>query len=231
MKLQTKAVNVLERTSQYLQSGVLIKKPVWFDVLAKHPPNKNFLHEPKPSTNEQSVKLNRERYQSKNAPLYKTRESKTPGKNPYKANKLRFVEDELRQLFYEQHPWELSRPKILLENSGEDSKTQDWSSIRQLGTSLDGESVVQRTLYLMQKESKVLEDAYDQARFEFYRVRIEQDIEDEVSREENEMFGAVYNPGPLSHGVKQEQVVIDKWKVEAEELSAIAEASKSKSQI
>jgi small subunit ribosomal protein S23 len=228
MKLQTRAVNVLERTSHYLQAGVLTKKPVWFDVLAKYPPNKNFLHEPKATASEQTVSLRKDRIKSKNASPYKTRESQTPGKNPYKPNKLRFVEDELRALFYEQHPWELARPKILLENTGEDVNKQDWSSIRQLNAPLDGESVVQRTLYLIQNESKTLKDAYDQSRFEFYRVRIEQEIQEQVSREENEMFGSVYNAGPIAYGVHQEQNVIEKWKQEALEISQIAEASKNK---
>lgn len=226
MKLQTKAVNVLERTSHYLQAGVLTKKPVWFDVLGKYPPNKNFLHEPKTPETAQTVQLAKDVLKSKNAPLYTTRASQKPGKSPYKANKLRFVEDELRSLFFEQHPWELARPKILLENSGEDARTQDWSSIRQMNTPLEGESVVQRTLYLMKNKSLTLQEAYDQSRFEFYRVRMEEEIQDQVSREENEMFGSVYNAGPLEHGVAQEQVVIDKWRSEAEEISRIAEASK-----
>lgn len=226
MKLQTKAVNVLERTSHYLQAGVLTKKPLWFDALGKYPPNKNFLHEVKEQVNEQSISLNKTQYASKNAPLYKTRQSQKPGKSPYKPNKLRYVEDELRSLFFEQHPWELARPKIVLENTGDDIKSQDWSSIKQLNKPLDGESVVQRTLYLVKNESKTLADAYDQARFEFYRLRIQEEIQDQVSREENEMFGSVFNAGPLEYGVEREQVVIDKWRVEAEELSRIAEASK-----
>ena len=40
MKIQTNAVNVLERTSNYLNSGVLKTPPAWFNVVAKHPPRK-----------------------------------------------------------------------------------------------------------------------------------------------------------------------------------------------
>ncbi|CDR39217.1 CYFA0S03e00936g1_1 [Cyberlindnera fabianii] len=229
MKLQTKAVNVLERTSTYLKAGVLSKKPAWLDVVGSNPPNKNFLHEPVAPQEQQTFKLGKGALNKKtDGPLYKTRQSLRKGKNIYKPNKLRFVEDELRQLFFEQHPWELARPKILLENTGADIKTQDWKTIKQLNKALDGESVVQRTLYLLNTEKKSLADAYDQARFEFYRVRIEEEIEDQVSREENEMFGAIYKDSPLEHGVKQEQKVIDQWKVEATELSKVAQASRTK---
>ena len=46
MKIQTNAVNVLERTSNYLNSGVLKTPPAWFNVVAKHPPRKQFTREP-----------------------------------------------------------------------------------------------------------------------------------------------------------------------------------------
>jgi small subunit ribosomal protein S23 len=45
----------------------------------------------------------------------------------------------LRADFFGDHPWELARPKIILENSGNDAKGWDWSKIVQPGKPLDGE--------------------------------------------------------------------------------------------
>lgn len=227
MKPQVGAVNVLERTSNYLKSGVLSKQPAWFTVIGQHPPSKSFLREPKDLKLKQSYKFS-DAYDRKkpNAPIYKTRASQDSGRNIFKPQKLTFVEDSLRSLFYEQHPWELARPKILLENNGDNEAETDWSSIRQLSKPLDGESVVQRTLYLLNQEGSeyTLESAYDQARFEFYRIRIEQEIQQQVSEEENRMYGAVYSTSALNHGVQKEQSIIDEWKEKAVEISQIQQS-------
>ena len=59
MKIQANAVNVLERTSNYLNSGVIKTPPAWFNVVAKNPPRKKFTREPKfnnPVTGESRIK-------------------------------------------------------------------------------------------------------------------------------------------------------------------------------
>jgi small subunit ribosomal protein S23 len=50
-----------------------------------------------------------------------------------------YIEDELRTEFYSDHPWELARPKMLLENDGKDGQKDDWSKIQQPGRPLSGE--------------------------------------------------------------------------------------------
>lgn len=230
MRPQTQAVNVLEKTSEYLRAGLLKKQPAWYHVVGANPPVKNFIRQPRlenPS-NEQSIPKPAKGEKSfKNGKLYETRVKETR-KDIYNIPKLKFVEDQLRSLFYEQHPWELSRPRILLENGGDDAKNQDWSSIIQYNKPLDGESVVQRSIYLMNQnknnENYKLLDAYETARFEFYRVRIEQEMEEQVSKEENEMFGAGYRLSPIEHGVEEEQKFIDDWKAKAVEATQMVEA-------
>lgn len=229
MKPQTGAVTVLERTSHYLKAGILRKKPVWLQAVANNPTSKNFLKEPKSLKLEQSFKVGREILPKPTAPLYQTK-SKNTHKSLYKIPKLNYVEDELRELFYKQHPWELARPKILLENSGYDTKDQDWSRLTQINTQLDGESVIQRTIYLINNSAEPklnLEQAYDQARFEFYRLRIQQELEEQISKEENSMFGASFDATSIEYGITKEQEVIDKWVVDATELTNISEANKS----
>lgn len=235
MKIQQDAVNVLERTSAYLKSGILKKTPAWYNVVAKVPPSKRFAREPKLTnpTNGSSRTRLKDFMDSKSnsAGLYKTRanpkEMKTDVSRLYQAPKLVYVEDKLRKLFYQQHPWELSRPKILVENSL-GGKSFDWSHMQQLGKPLDGESVVQRTLFLLKSglQNELLH-AYDQARFEFYRLRMQEEIEQQVSSEEAEMFGSVFRSNTLEFGVAREQKVIDAWKRKAIQQTELMSARKS----
>ena len=55
---------------------------------------------------------------------------------------IQFEEDQLRKEFFRDHPWELARPRILVENSGKDFEQHDWSRIQQPGKKLDGERYV-----------------------------------------------------------------------------------------
>ncbi|CCH59422.1 hypothetical protein TBLA_0B05960 [Henningerozyma blattae CBS 6284] len=238
MKIQQNAVNVLERTSAYLQAGMIKKPPVWYDVVAATPPSKKFTREPKfinPSTNKRTVEFKPLKdYLNRTTGLYKTRANSIDKKNAvsslYKIPKLTYIEDKLRKLFYEQHPWELTRPKIVMENHGE--VTYDWSRLLQLGKPLDGESVVQRTLFLLKtKEHRKLIDAYNQARFEFYRLRMAEEIQEQVAQEESEMFGAVFGSTTIEFGIEKEQEMIDSWKVEAIKETEINEAKRSKESV
>ncbi|EDO16735.1 hypothetical protein Kpol_1003p40 [Vanderwaltozyma polyspora DSM 70294] len=221
MKIQKNAVNVLERTSAYLRAGLLTKQPAWYNVVASVPPLKKFERVPKltnPSNDRINGQLHSLDSSAGNNGMFKTRytakDRSNASKQLYSASKLTYIEDQLREIFYKQHPWELSRPKILIENNGDEK--YDWSHMQQIGKPLDGESVVQRTLYLMKnKEAPSLVLAYDMARYEFYRLRMQQHIEEQVAQEEAEMFGSVFGPSAIEYGIQKEQKVIDTWKRKA----------------
>ncbi|AAS51709.2 ADL211Cp [Eremothecium gossypii ATCC 10895] len=217
MKIQTNAVNVLDRTSFYLQAGLLKKTPAWYNVVARIPPVTKFAREPKlhdPVSGKYKGELDimTDRL-NRNTETYKTRAGSSDRQTAavHKPSKLRFIEDKLRSLFFQQHPWELSRPKVLVENMG--NEQYDWSRMLQLGKPLDGESVVQRTLYLLKSGAhREMLAAYDQARFEFYRLRMQQELEEQIAYEEATMVGAVFKTTAVEHGLQQEQKVLDKWK-------------------
>ncbi|KAI5246700.1 hypothetical protein E4T42_06318 [Aureobasidium subglaciale] len=63
--------------------------------------------------------------------------------------KLRYEEDQLRLDFFGDHPWELARPRQVLEHDGKDYQKFDWSQLEQPTKQVDGESVVQRQAWLM----------------------------------------------------------------------------------
>jgi small subunit ribosomal protein S23 len=59
--------------------------------------------------------------------------------NKYKPVHITYPEDKLRTEFFSDHPWELARPRVVLEDSGNDHKAYDWSELEQDGKRLDGE--------------------------------------------------------------------------------------------
>lgn len=64
--------------------------------------------------------------------------------NMYKPARIAYPEDQLRKEFYKDHPWELARPRIIMELDGQDYKYLDWSKgLRQRGMALSGERSVE----------------------------------------------------------------------------------------
>ena len=45
----------------------------------------------------------------------------------------------LRKEFFKDHPWELARPRLIIEDDGKDSQTTDWAQIQQKQKALTGE--------------------------------------------------------------------------------------------
>ncbi|QDS76615.1 hypothetical protein FKW77_007776 [Venturia effusa] len=147
-------------------------------------------------------------------------------KQIFKPLKMGYNEDKLRSDFFNDHPWELARPKVVLEDSGNDSKNWDWSTgIKQPGKRLDGESVIKRQLHLMTNpplsHARLNKNgqpyitkthAYDIARKEYYFHRHLEDVERRVAKEEAMHVGAWFGPGPLEVGMQLENKIFDSWK-------------------
>lgn len=56
---------------------------------------------------------------------------------------LEYQEDALRTKFFKDHPWELARPRMIIETDGKDALRVDWSKgLRQPGMALSGERYV-----------------------------------------------------------------------------------------
>ncbi|KAG9190528.1 37S ribosomal protein [Alternaria panax] len=130
----------------------------------------------------------------------------------FKPLPIAYPEDKLRSEFFGDHPWELARPRLVVENSGNDSKNYDWSSIVQPGKQLDGESVVQRQMWLMKHASLSKASAYDLARREFYQHRHLSEIRQRIAKEEALHVGAYFGKGPLEIGMELEDRTWENWK-------------------
>lgn len=60
--------------------------------------------------------------------------------------KLEYEEDQLRADFFGDHPWELARPRQVLEDDGKDYQRLNWSRLEQPTKQLDGERCVDSTI-------------------------------------------------------------------------------------
>ncbi|KAK4157658.1 mitochondrial ribosomal protein S25 [Chaetomidium leptoderma] len=148
-------------------------------------------------------------------------------RNLFRPTKIVHPEDQLRQDFFRDHPWELARPKLLLEMDGQDARYRDWSKgLRQPGMALSGESVVQRQLWLMEVKGVSKLRAYDLARKEFYKLRQQEEIERRISVEEARMYGAYFGKTNLQVGMELEDGVYEGWKTWATEQITKLEAER-----
>jgi small subunit ribosomal protein S23 len=109
-----------ELSNRILQNKA-IPTPPWFEVVNSVPPSENAVR---------TVAL-RHRAAGKKA---------TKPRNLYRPQQITYPEDSLRSTFYKDHPWELARPRNIVETDGRDAQRYDWSrGLRQRGMQLTGE--------------------------------------------------------------------------------------------
>ncbi|KAL2755283.1 hypothetical protein ACRALDRAFT_2104448 [Sodiomyces alcalophilus JCM 7366] len=198
MGRQTRAARVYQTLTQEMATRVMphyrVQEPPWYKVLGAVPPSELFT---RPIPVQHTARNPR---------------AKKP-KNIYKPQQIIYEEDELRSRFYKDHPWELARPRIVLELDGRDALRCDWSKgLRQPGIALSGECVVQRQLWLMHNKGMSQDYAYDVARREFYALRQEEEIERRVAREEARYVGAYFGKNRLDISQILEDKEFETWK-------------------
>ncbi|KAF3160632.1 mitochondrial ribosomal small subunit component [Orbilia oligospora] len=207
-----KPLRVYKETTQLLRLGILGKEPPWYQVVASVPPSTILIRttpvefDKPPQDNSKALGKN----------------VKKKSKRFFRPRNIQYPEDDLRKKFFADHPWELARPRILVEDSGNDSLSYDWSKLQQPGRAVDGESVVQRQMWLMEEENGNLSKsaAYDVARKEFYRLRMRSDIERRIAAEEARSVGAFFGKTHLQVGLELEEKSLLAWKVKAQEAVA-----------
>jgi small subunit ribosomal protein S23 len=115
-------LSVAARTKRMLESGRMKVEPVWYRPVVNTPPMADFSRKPAPA--------HQGRIRTKQTDIFELQQV------------ARGPEQHYRRKFYKQHPWELARPRILVEEDGADHVRQDWSRIEQVGKQLDGERYV-----------------------------------------------------------------------------------------
>ncbi|KAL8666199.1 MAG: hypothetical protein Q9202_001706 [Teloschistes flavicans] len=197
-------LRVHQTATQLIASDRLPSAPPWYEVIGRFPPAQTLV---------------------RSQPLQHQDRSRRP--NVRKASKLfqpqriSYEEDNLRREFFGDHPWELARPRVVLENDGRDAERKDWSLLSQPDRPVDGESVIQRQVFLlhgnphkgqMPDPNMTPARAYDQARKEFYEKRLHQDVERRIAKEEAMATGAYFGKTVLQVGMELEDKVFEGWK-------------------
>ena len=81
----------------------------------------------------------------------------------------------------------------------------------------DFRSVIQRQLWLRHNEPQITPgQAYDRARKEFYDLRLQEDVERRIAREEAISTGAYFGPSKLDIGMELEDQEYERWKLWAQ---------------
>ncbi|KAL4964760.1 mitochondrial 37S ribosomal protein mS23 [Aspergillus stella-maris] len=230
-KYNLTALQVRETTLRGFAAGKPGQVPLWTNAVRDIPPAQILVR-----GQPQQHQLVRQRVKTdlttkKGQVVFETQEKRV---KPKKASRMflpveiRYEEDQLRREFFKDHPWELARPRILVESTGKDSVNYNWERMQQPGKKLDGESVVQRQLWLLNNVPDMTKStAYDIARREFYRLRLQEDIERRVAAEEAEATGANFGPTYLEIGMELENQQHEVWKTWARTEAQIVDQSSS----
>ncbi|KAL8770322.1 MAG: hypothetical protein Q9209_003958 [Squamulea sp. 1 TL-2023] len=197
-------LRVHQTASQLFASERIKTVPSWHEVVGTVPPAQTLVRTQPLQHQERPKKRN----------------IKKPSKL-FQPQRVVYEEDSLRKEFFGDHPWELARPRVVLENDGNDAERKDWSLVTQPDRPIDGESVIQRQMFLLhgnpekgQKPDPKMTPAkaYDQARKEFYDMRLRQDIERRVAKEEAMATGAYFGRSILQIGMELEDKIFEEWK-------------------
>lgn len=122
---QIRPATVWKTKSEEINAAILggkrAQRPPWLEVLYKCPPSETVV---------------RTVSHGHRAPKKKAAKPR----NLYRPQPISYPEDKLRQIFFKDHPWELARPRVLIESDGKDYQFVDWSKgLRQPGVPLTGE--------------------------------------------------------------------------------------------
>ncbi|KAG0301542.1 mitochondrial ribosomal small subunit component [Dissophora globulifera] len=230
--------------TKLLKANLVKRPPVWYPGTSLAPPSPTFLRERDPSSAALNPELPFETQEAENkrkaaaeaagVPYTShkaavsthnnqkelTRSSRSNKHLRWKSERPKTIvypEDRLRRRFYEDHPWELRRPRCLIESTG-DGTRRNWSTLLQKGrsiTDLTGEDVIQHQLYLM-STGKSEREAYHIATQEFYLHRAQEETEARVAKAQAMAFGLKPRRSFVMNGLKREEEVL----LEAEQKAA-----------
>ena len=217
-------LRVRRRALANLETRRTTTRPVWLDVVGDIPPAQILIrsqpqNHPLPLLREKtgepfkSPSSVQNRISSGDEVKLSTPRRKRKARKLFQPAEIRYEEDQLRKRFFSDHPWELARPRVVLEHDREEGHNVDWSrGVQQRGRPTTGEDVVQRQLHLLRTEPALtIDQAYDKARKEFYDVRRQEDIQRRIGAEEAENAGAYFGPSILQWSMQIENKQYDDW--------------------
>ena len=115
-------LRVHQTATQLLQANKGSSPPPWYNVVSNVPPAQALVRtQPLPH-----AQRSRRKQTKKASKLFQPQQ-------------ITYDEDRLRKEFFGDHPWELARPRMVIEDDGRDSYKTDWSRISQPEKGLSGE--------------------------------------------------------------------------------------------
>ena len=117
-------LRVHQTASTLLAAERITTTPPWYNIIGRIPPSEALVRT--------------QPLQHQEAPRTRRLKTKKPSKL-FQPTQVVYEEDELRKQFFADHPWELARPRIVLENDGKDAQSCDWSQMAQRYKPLSGE--------------------------------------------------------------------------------------------
>ena len=115
-------VRVHQTATQLLNTERITRTPPWYNVVGSITPAQALVR-PQPLPHQHRKARSR---------------TKKPSKL-FQPQTIHYEEDALRKEFFKDHPWELARPRLVIEDDGKDSQKTDWSRIEQREKGLSGE--------------------------------------------------------------------------------------------
>lgn len=100
--------------------------PPWYTVIGNLPPSERLVR----------------------PPLQPARRKGRKASKLFQPVNLKYEEDQLRLDFFGDHPWELARPRQIVEDDGKDYQKFDWSQLDQPTKQIDGERCIHLPTYL-----------------------------------------------------------------------------------
>jgi small subunit ribosomal protein S23 len=116
-------LSVAKTAKKMMDAGLIRGEPVWYQPVINTPPMTDLsrkaaqTHRPRPWSRPNDIREIQQIQQG--------------------------IELRFRTRFYKEHPWELARPRIVVEEDGADYARQDWSRMEQSAKPLDGERYTQ----------------------------------------------------------------------------------------
>lgn len=118
MAYRAPPTGLAKHVSQLLKGNLMKNPPVWLSVVQNIPPGPSVIRSQNPETVEsQDTTQHRLRHSQKHL--------RTP---PPRPRAIVYPEDRLRRQFFKDHPFELARPKVLVENDNGINRT-DFSKL------------------------------------------------------------------------------------------------------
>jgi small subunit ribosomal protein S23 len=229
-RISLTALRVRRRALANLDTKAPTFRPVWVDVMHDVPPAQIF-------TRQQPIQHARTTVRTKSLPhggtaqRVQVKKAREPKNNKlqqriYSPKSLSYEEDALRKQFFSDHPWELARPRIVLETTGQQYAQADWSTgLIQPGIPLSGECVVQRQLWLLENVPDITNaESYDIARKEFYALRRREATARRIAVEEAQNLGAHFGPNDFAKAMAIESKAYNDWEQWAEQANMEADA-------